>query len=77
MSEMLTGVQTDISSKGKSELETVLNSESMQKLWNEKQEIRRKMNTAMQQAMEEAAVPFLEELKAIDTKYAFILKLSN
>jgi hypothetical protein len=77
MSDVLRGVQNQISSLGGSELDAVQNMPMLQDMWDKLQDLRKEMNEAKKKASEEAAKPYLEAMETIQRRYAFMLKMTQ
>jgi hypothetical protein len=73
MSNAIKNTRLMISNLGGSELKAVANSETLQKLFLQKQALIAEMNQAKREAADEAAKPYLEAIQSVDEKYSFML----
>lgn len=75
--KLLREVRAKISSMGSSEYEASKNIASMQEMFDKIQDLRDEMNEAKKDAAAKAAEPYLELIKQVESRYAFILKLKS
>lgn len=74
--KLLREVRAKISSIGTSEQE-VASMASMQEMFDKIQDLREEMNEAKKAAAAKAAEPYIELIKQVESRYAFILKLKS
>jgi outer membrane murein-binding lipoprotein Lpp len=70
-------LRKSIAAGGKNEVDARNNQEELKKLFAQKQQLLQEMNAAKKQAAEEAAAPFLAQIKEIDEYYCVLLTLTS
>jgi hypothetical protein len=59
-----------------SEFATMEDQPALKEMWDQLQALRGEMNAAKKVAMLEAAKPYMDTIQEIETRYAFLLRLS-
>lgn len=77
MNNILNKTRDELASSGTTEVEVVAETPAAEDIWKEIQFVKRQMNDAKRKAAEEAAKPYLKQLKTLEEQYAFVLKLSQ
>ncbi len=75
--KILREVRAAISKVGTSEHEIAGSLGSMQEMFDKIQDLRDEMNEAKKAAASAAAEPYLDLIKQVETRYAFILKMKS
>lgn len=74
--DSLSQLRKEISNLGKSEFQAIEDQPALEDIVAKIQTLRTEMNKAKKLASEEAAKPYLEQIKTLEEEYAFFLKLS-
>lgn len=74
---MTNQIRNNIAKSGGSELKALEDTPGLRTLWEQRQELAKKVNAAKKEAIRLAVEPFLEEINDLDQQYAMLLQLTG